>query len=187
MAVTYFGLNENGASAQKPNADTHWNNPAEIVYTCPGAGAQDIKELGARVYEGSTGYIRLAVYETDGTFICQGSAQLDTEPQGDTNWLSHTAFTNVGGDPISPQLTGGTAYIIAIAGDGDCYVQQNAVSSGDMVREYDSYLAGFPATITKDADVEREWCVRCGVEAASAGGSIVPIICSVERRRRMQV
>ena len=182
MAITYFGHNVNGTNPHDPSDyGTLFNDNSNIVYTCPGAGAQDVKELGARVWVNSTDDMRLAIYDTSLNFIMQGAAVIDTEPPAGDEWLSHTSFVDQGGSPIvSPQLTGGTAYIIAItaeAGKG-VNIWDDTVTSGWMKRDNADYTGGFPATLTAFADRTRQFCVRCGVEPAVAAGTTITCVCA---------
>jgi len=110
VAITYFGHNVNGSDVQPLGTATIFNDGVNIVYTCPGTGSQEIKELGARVYASATGNMRLAVYTTGLVLVAQGDAEIDVAPPSVHTWLSHTAFRDAAGELIAhPLLTGGTA------------------------------------------------------------------------------
>lgn len=168
MAVTYFGLNADGGGVYQPGLYANWNDNNNIVYTCPGSGTQDIKELGARVYTNSVGNMRLAIYTTAGAFLTQGSAEINTEPPTGYEWLSHTSFVDQTGSPHSPQLTGGTAYLLAITGDdqNNVYICGDIVTSGYMLYGGNDYTGGFPANLPSSGSADKQYCVRCGVEAS---------------------
>jgi hypothetical protein len=162
MAIEYFGNNANGTDAQSPNGSAWSNDNVNIIYTCPGSGTMDVKELGARVYTGSTGNIRMAIYDTSKNLICQGNAEIDVNGSG-SNWVSHTSFTG------TAQLTGGTAYLLVITADSSnvsCW--DDTVTSGYIIRETGELTGGFSATLTLGSNDVRKWCIRCGVEAAAA-------------------
>jgi len=83
-------------------------------------------------------------------------------------------FTDVAGDPMSPQLTGGTDYVLVLTADGSGpNVYYDTVTNGFERFSYDQLdlTGGFVATITQGRDDTREWNVRCGVEPAAAGDS----------------
>lgn len=187
MAVTYFGKNENGSNAQSPNGYTYSNDNSNIVYTCPGSGNQEVKEIGARIYNLSTGNIRLAIYDASLNFVCQGSAEIAVGPlvSGGTAWVSHTSFVDQGGSPMTPNLAGGTAYIIALTADSssvDCWF--DVVTDGYMKTESGTGEAtgGYPASLDQGGNDTHSWCMRVGVEPASAG-SIVPLFIQQRRQR----
>jgi hypothetical protein len=176
--MTYFGHTTVGASPAAPGIYTFGNDAVNIIYTCPGTGLQDVKELGAYCYRDQTGHIRMAIYDTSLNFICQGSAELDVATVTPANgWLSHVAFTDVGGSAISPQLTGGVEYVLSISSDSSGpNVYQDTVTAGYERFSYDytDSTGGFPADLTLERTTDtREWNVRCGVEAAAGGGGSV--------------
>lgn len=187
MAITYFGKNENGSDVHSATTYTYSNDNSNIVYTCPGSGSQEVKELGVRVYSESTGYIRLAIYDASLDLVCQGSAQIDVESlvSGGSAWVSHTSFVDFSGDPTTPILTGGTAYVFALTCSATCNIWKDDVTSGWMKYDSDDGLDGFLETLSQDSSNTREYCWRCGVEPYSAGGeNIVPLIMQQFRRRK---
>ncbi len=186
MAVEYFGHNVNGSDVQPLGTYAYINDNSNIIYTCPAGGKFDLKELGARVYTTSTGNFRIAIYTTSDALIAQGDAEIDSAPPGSSTWLSHTSFTDSAGEPISPQLDGGTSYKLIIAGDksSDVFIWCDAVTSGWIRYNNTDLTGGFPSTITYGGNWDKQFCVRCGVEAAAAGGgSVAPVSYYMARRR----
>jgi hypothetical protein len=169
MAIEYCGHNANGSDAQTPNGSAWSNDNVNLVYTVPGVVLKDAKELGLRIYTGSTGNFRLAVFSAAKAFLFQGSAEIDVAGSGSA-WLSHVAFTDQGGNPISPQIMGGTAILVVVTADSaslNCWC--DTVTSGYVIRETGEYTGGYPSTLTLGSNDVRQWCVRLGVEDAISG------------------
>ena len=183
MAVAYFGFTAGWDDAQ-PCQYTFSNDNSNIVFTCPNSGTQDVKELGAYVYANQSGHIRLALYDTSRNLICQGSAEMDVALITSHGWQTHTEFVDADGEPVSPTITGGTNYIIALAGDtSNAYIWCTGVTSGWMKRD-DEYTGGYPASLPWFTTWEKKFGVRCGVEASAAGGAnYVPAIYHYQRMR----
>ena len=171
MAIEYFGNNTTG-----DGSDSGWggcyicNKPAE-VWTCPGTGKMNLKELGC--YNNTTGHTRMAIYDTSGNFVFQGEE--NTTDQSSLGWHSVTAFQDVALAPVvDPQLDGGTDYVL-ILGYGAAAtstLKYTTGSSGDSEYGVTDYSDGFPATFNLTL-TDRTWipCIRCGVTAAAGGGA----------------
>ena len=176
MAIEYFGNNTTGDGSDSGWGDCYiCNKPAE-VWTCPGTGKMNLKELGC--YNNTTGHTRMAIYDTSGNFVFQGEE--NTTDQSSLGWHSVTAFQDVALAPVvDPQLDGGTDYVL-ILGYGAAAtstLKYTTGSSGDSEYGVTDYSDGFPATFNLTL-TDRTWipCIRCGVTAAAGGGAVVPII-----------
>lgn len=188
MAVTYFGhCNSDGTlkTGETPaSLGTGWtgvtarNAPAAYAFTCPGTGTQDVISLGhyVKYSTGTADHIRMAIYDTAGTtLIGQGSAEI-TVDNAAVAWREHTAFTNGAGDAITPQLAGGTAYMILVTYDGGVTEPWGWTDWGALYgnRISADYTAGFPASLGAGVANDYLQTMRCGVEPPAAGGSPAP-------------
>jgi hypothetical protein len=167
--VTYFG-NEVFDGASTLSSYAEFNNDATNAYICPGAGAQDVNSL-EMYYKQGTGNIRCAIYTTSRVLVMQGSAQVAVAGGVDA-WVGHTAFVDAAGTPIaSPQLTGGTHYLLVTTADGaDVASGCTAVASGNSKYISAEYTGGFPDPIAAGSNDTNLFSVRCGVTAAPAAG-----------------
>jgi hypothetical protein len=168
MSLTYFGFNSDENVDSAPGNLTLRNNT--LVWTCPGSGAQNVGELSirCRVNSGS-GSIRLAIFNTDTSFVMQGSAAVSVTGTS-LSWIGHTAFVNQVGSPIAtPQLTGGTNYILAASIDNIVnHAYQSGHTNGDCIYLAEQYQTGFPVNIPGGTGSVNWYCIRCGVEPAVA-------------------
>lgn len=172
--ATYFGLTAEYASFYG-NSTAQLNK--NLTFTCPGTGAQNLISLGMYGKSGGStaGNSRVAIYlASDRSFIAQGSAEILVDSTT-AAWIDHTSFTNIGESPISPQLVGGTNYIICLSRDSnDVKTGYEFGSADDMAAISGSdYTGGFPTPIGEGAGSTVKYNIRAGVEAA-AGGAASP-------------
>src|SRR5258706_9798599 len=117
--ATYFGLCDSSgnpsaaAAANSGGAETDWNGTQ--TYTCPGSGTQTIVEISADVKNVTNYNIRLAVYDTSGTLIAQGTAAVAVTGAADS-WQGHLAQANITPNPAT--LTGGGNYLVVVITTG---------------------------------------------------------------------
>jgi len=177
MTVSYFGENSDGTGDGVLSGYSLVNNNAVTSFVCPGTGTQDVKELGIRARDVSVGsdHVRVALYNTDGSFVCQGSAEI-TVSANTHAWYTHTSFVDAAGSAISPQITGGTAYLIAVTADGaNIYIAANGTRTNNNKYSSNDYTGGFPSSYTPSTTSTPICCCRCGVEPAAGGGvSVTP-------------
>lgn len=171
MAVEYFGNNTDGTTTDYGWGNYTLGNKA-TVWTCPGSGKYDLRELAYRGQH--LLHTRIAIYTTSLAFVFQGIE--DTSDQALEAWHTVTGFRNQDGStPTSPQLDGGTNYILMAsfaAGSGSS-IRYSAGSSGDNGYFVGDNTSGFPATGPTLTSYAGVFCLRCGVEAAAAGGQSV--------------
>lgn len=187
--MDYFGYNETNWSYNYGTANACWYNLTQtwgdFSFVCPGTGNQTLKRLGTycRSAGGTAGVVRLAIYDTSNNFIAQGSAGISVTSTS-AGWVEHTEFVDVDGDSISPVLTGGQGYRIAVAiSAADTKLYYNKGSTGDQYAwaltgsgDDKTYAAdGYPDPIPQSGGGSQAYRValRAGVEAA---GLVVPII-----------
>lgn len=185
--ATYFG-NPSGAESGYTGCGSQMRWPhideatIATMFTCPGTGAQTLVELGMKTKD-ANGNVRVAIYTaaTPGVLIAQGSAEI--AGVADT-WITHTSFTNLAGNPVTPSLTGGTVYILAITGDGTVNFIYTTVTNGyAFVKTTADYTGGFPENTPTEGNSTALPLVRAGVESASSGISV--IAGTLTRRRRV--
>lgn len=166
---TYFG-NEDYSGASTLSTYSQFNNDTFVPYICPGVGAQAVNSL-EMYYKSGTGNIRCAIYTTGRVLVMQGSAQVAVAGGVDA-WIGHTAFVDAAGAPIvSPQLTGGTHYLLVTTADGaDVASGVTGVVSGYSKYVSAEYTGGFPDPIAAGSNDTNLFSVRCGVTAAAAAG-----------------
>jgi len=174
MAVEYFGNNDNGDSNDVSYGYSWWTDAG---YVCPGVGVVDVVSLDINIADIASGNVRCAIFDTSKNFVMQWDNQY---APGGTGWMSKTAFTDQGGTPIdTPQLTGGTTYLLVLTDDGTVKFYFQTSSTSSIIAT--DYTAGFPAALSGESAHTLEVCIRCAVE--TGGGSIVQLI-QAERRRR---
>ena len=174
MAITYFGNNTDGTTSTSITDRIYWNNAELSGFTCPGSGSQSVLELGVRCSASGAANIRLAIYSTAGNLLMQGNAEMAAPDTA--GWISHTSFVDYAGDPIiSPTLTGGTNYILALTTDDEIAVRRDAGVTGDWHWYSGDETGGFAATLHSANDTSGLYCVRCGVEPAAGGPSLLII------------
>jgi hypothetical protein len=163
VAVTYFGNNDNGATANNMFAYTWW---LAAGYVCPGSVLQNLVTLDLNISAVASGNVRCAIYTAAGVFVAQWDTEKDPSGAG---WLAVTSFVDRSGTPITPQLTGGDSYLLVSTGDGTVSYYYDTVASGLVKIDYTDYTGGFPVSLGP-SDQTREPCIRCGVEPPSGGG-----------------
>ena len=181
--VSYFGQ-ESIADGSDASIDgiSVYNSVAAtgVTLACPGSGSQDVASLGAYVRSWTGGgSLRCAIYTAAGALVMQGNAKIDVAEYGEYGWQEHTSFVDVNGDAIaSPQLTGGTDYLLALSTGGSMYVY--SISQGatnGQIKAVNYTVDGFPAALgTGWSGFSTSYSIRCGVEPAAAAPAV--------RRRR---
>lgn len=174
MAVVYFGhCNSDGTpkAAETPaSLSSGWgsyllrNDPADYPFTCPGSGTYNVVSLQAYSL-GASGNCRMAVYSSAGTTkvgehnaeYAMSSASVGWFPAG-TPALS----------PATPQLVGGTSYILVWTCDSNTPEPYGwtdwGATYGASQSGYD-YTGGFPASLPSMSAYDYIPTLRCGVEA----------------------
>ena len=173
LALTYFGYN-NSSPQYSWKDDAQWYRNRNYIdgFVCPGSGHQAVKEISAYVSMPSgSGNIRCAVFDTSGNLISQGTAEVAVTGT-DPAWHGHLTQANITPNPCN--LTGGVQYDIALAWDSASmqFYFDNA-SAGDGTYAYTDYTGGFPASLADATQTDVILCIRCGVEAAAVGLSLL--------------
>jgi len=190
MAITYFGNDVAGDGTSGLSGYIGWNDGTNTVFTCPGTGKQNVAELAWKVYVTSgNANVRCAIYNSDGsTLLMQGSAEINvTETDTNGTWKTHTSFVDSAGNAIAtPQLDGGSNYILAASGDGTTLRQRRtAVTSGYSKFAIGDYTSSnFPSSVPPPSSGTNLAVCRCGVEPAASSGISIPVLQSSYRRRR---
>ncbi len=158
--VTYFGYTSPGDGSINPNGYTRW---LIAGFSCPDSGVQNVASLDVWITNAGAGTVRAGIYTSGGTMIAEWAAALD--PSG-TGWLSGTSFVDSDGDPISPQLTGGTTYLLVTYVNG-ATIEIGYKNTADNAGAYlfDDYSGGLPTTLGVPTTGAWTLVSRCGVEA----------------------
>jgi hypothetical protein len=151
---------------------------ADLV--CPGSGAQTIVSFGALMScAGSdSGNIRCAIYNSSRGLVCQWPTHT-TIPASAVAWREQTSgFVDYNSNPVTT-LTGGDVYRLAVTVKSISGLVRGKITSG-ATSGVSSYIAtdydtGFPSTIAAGTNYTVQYCLRCVVEDAPAGGKI-PVI-----------
>lgn len=171
MAVTYFGHEQ--LTGDNTTMDVY-SKYFLAGYTCPGSGTQNVVslELGVAGVSAAAN-ARMAIYTVAGAFVTQWETEL--QPGNSTHWEAVTSFVNQAGAPHSPTLTGGASYLLVVSCDSAGKISVYYTATSECARNGSEYTGGYPATINNVDVSSVEFAMRCGVEPAAAGGSIVPL------------
>lgn len=164
MAVTYFGK-QDGVDIYNflGSGEVKWRTAS---YTCPGAGAQNIKELAAHIF-GAGGNILVGVYDTSNNLIVEGNAQ-KVAAAGWVTWSDAELTWSVG-----TTLTGGVEYVLVVSSDANPGAYGlTGQGNGTGKRVNADWTAGMNDPLPAgDNDTEHP-NVRCGVEPAAVSDKI---------------
>lgn len=153
--ATYFGPSGITSNAGGPAA--LWLRTAAA--TCPGSGSQTVKELSSYIRY-TSGNTRLALYDTSGNLICQGTGEVAI---GNTaGWQGHLVQSGITPNPTT--ITGGTSYKIAITVDVAGVVAYYVAGAGGQDYGLGDYTGGFPSTLGAGSDPGNVFAIRCGVD-----------------------
>jgi len=175
MAITYFGYQDGVATSPSTSALIGF---ADAGYVCPGAGAQNLRELGVEYAQSQAGNVRMGLYDmaNPGNLVVEADSVKTIDGAG---WLTFISFTW----HVGITLTGGATYRIGWCASGATYPYKTVDVPGDTWSyKFGDYTAGLPDPEPATLAAALEVNLRAGVEPA-AGGSIIPILLS--RRRRM--
>lgn len=183
MATEYFGdLNESYISERALS-------PYSMVtknYSCTKNGPLVNLSCWCKSNGGTPGHLRMALYASDGAFICQGSGEI-TVSATSFAWANatHTEFVDSVGSSCSPTLSSGTEYKIAWSSDStDVYFAYSSGSNGDTNYKEADYTSGFPSSIGSGwSPYTQLYAVRFGVGDTS--GLSIPVAQAIYRRRRI--
>lgn len=182
---TFFGLCDAAGVATGAASDNNggsgvrvWNNTAVEVFTCPGAGSQNIAEISADVHLSSgSANIRCAIYSSDGnTLIAQGTAAVALSGATDA-WQGHVGAANITPNPAT--LTGGTSYILvasASGGSGTTATDHGDATANSLKFDGTDSTGGYGATLPAGTTGSPMWPVRASVDPAAAPPVIDPAI-----------
>lgn len=143
-----------------------YNDPSILSYTCPGVGTRTVTELSHYCKNrGATTSIRLGIYDIAGNLLYQGDSAA-TISSTSNSWVGHTSFLDSGGSPATPQLIGGTNYIIVVAmkDGGVSYTHITAGVVGNSTKGIaGDQTGGLPTTISiaPGNGNTLEMCTRC--------------------------
>ncbi len=168
---TYFGPQGITSNAGGPAA--LWVRTAAV--TCPGSGSQTVKELSAYV-RFTSGNQRLALYDTSGNLICQGTGEIAIS--NTAGWQGHLTQASITPNPTT--ITGGASYKIATTVDVTGVVAYYVAGSGQDYAAVD-YTGGFPESLGAGADPMIVFAIRCGVDPVAVP---IPIAMADFRRFR---
>lgn len=118
-----------------------------LKYTCPGSGNRTLQSLGIWGHTRGSPHseLRLAIYNTDFTLRCQGSAVILANNASD-QWWEHTTFTG------NTTLVGGGDYLfgwsLSTLGGGSNFAYGQTTGTGNeyWVQTGDVATGGFPST-----------------------------------------
>jgi len=162
LAVDYYGfLTESGGTAGQFTA-AGFRRQKNAVITLP---AGTVTELSAYVHytTDTTQTIRLALYDSNGDIVCQGSAAVDIN-NSNFEWVGHTGLSvaiSAGDYRI------GISYNAANAFNSEYYYVD--ATSGNTATDATDYTSiGWPATIPVAAnDSARQNSIRVGITASA--------------------
>ena len=172
---TYFGYVStfNNWSA---NANYWFRNKGYIDgFTCPGSGNQVVKELSiyAKSAGGTPGNIQVAIFDSSHNLLGQGVAEV-TVDSTIAAWVGHLTQADITPNPLT--IVGGTQYDLAFAQDSnDVQYNYTTGSAGDYTYGTTDYTGGFPATLNDGSDSVNKRPIRCGVDPAAGGLSILQL------------
>lgn len=168
MAIVYFGecdAEGNGIGTLTYTYSIDFVRKA-AGYACPGAGVQNVKELGVECVTG-TGSVRMGLYDLSLNLL----AQTTTKSAVAGAWLtwSDAYITWV----LGSALAGGTNYIIACAVKESFGFKGSTPGGGGGRYNWTDYTAGLPDPSPAGSSTNNIYNLRCGVEAAGGGGTLV--------------
>lgn len=136
---------------------------------CPGSGDMQLVSLEADMINPTQSkFCRMALMtDNDGAGNYYTIAQGNTTFMPGTNraWVGHTSFIDGAGTPITPIITGGNYYTIALtvepSGDNHIYYDNGVLF--DMVQGFAYYTGGFGTGIFVTASLAYKFNMRAGV------------------------
>jgi hypothetical protein len=179
--MPYFGHNSTGTSSQAVNVSTMGNTAADsgVTIQCPGTGIQDVKSLEGYCRSAATGRnCRLAIYPTGGgNLVMQGNAEIDVASILGTStpgWVGHTTFRDYNGNVItSPQLTGGSNYVLVFSTDASVSLYYTSTTNACATYYGYDYTGGFANALPNGAGPYNfANSLRCLVESQSSSNPI---------------
>lgn len=173
---TYFGQQTQTGNDDVGAIASFWTL---ANFACPGSGNQNIQELSAYVYQTQAVNIRLGVYTTAGVLVAEGTGEIAVVANGGAYaWQGHMTQASVkaAGGASPGVLVGGTSYKLALSCDYNGSALQfgyTGTNANDYYKLTD-YTGGMPANLPASDGQAYQYCIRCGVEAAAGGLSILP-------------
>lgn len=168
MAIEYFGYTAT-AGISWDSVSTKVFRNMDYNFTCPGSGAVPLVSLAAYLKgNGLNGYVRVAIASSS-SLLAQGSAKLSVTAAAGEAWFEHTTFTDDGGTPVTPNLTGGNNYFILTTFTEAQQAYIDGTPSKDFIFRNTELTDGFPDPIdlVAGASTPYRYVMRAGVETGA--------------------